>query len=304
MSNVPHVPVMVEEMLKLLQPKKDQTILDCTFGAGGYTKAILDIADCKVIAIDRDEKVRPFTENIKNTYGNRFQFLNICFSQTKDFISESSLDGIVLDLGVSSMQLDNGERGFSFNKEAPLSMAMGLNKITAHEVVNSYPSEKLADIIYTYSDESKSKKIAEAICCYRQKQAINTTLELAEIVSACYPKGYYKIHPATKTFQAIRIYVNNEVQELQTILNDSINLLKTGGRLVVITFHSLEDRIVKNFIKEKSDLNTEKLNKYKSNTQQHFVFKVLTKKPIMVSDQEVEKNVRSRSAKLRGVIRC
>ncbi len=297
-----HISVMLNEVLDCLKPKDNDIILDGTFGAGGYTKKILDSCNCKVIGVDRDENVEVFADEVKDKYKERFSFLNTKFSEIKDNIEENSLDGIVLDLGVSSMQLDNAERGFSFNKEAPLSMTMGKNDFDAYTVVNKFKEEDLADIIYKYGEENKSRVIAKKIVARRKNRYLKTTTELAEVVRSCF-NTRSKIDNATKTFQAIRIYVNNELKELETILFDSIKLLKSGGRLVVVSFHSLEDRIVKNFFNEYGDLKLGKINKYKNEIKTP-IFNVITKKPILVSEVEANSNKRSRSAKLRGAIKC
>lgn len=296
-----HVPVMLKEVLKNLSPKDNETILDGTFGAGGYTKSILDSCNCNVIATDRDENVKIFADDIKTKYGDRFNFLNIKFSEVSNYIKKNSLDGIVLDLGVSSMQLDNAERGFSFNKEARLTMTMGRNNLTAYDIVNDFKEEQIADILYKYGDETKSRLIAKKIVDYRKDKKIDTTVELADIVKSCFGNKYFKINPATKTFQAIRIYVNDELEELRTILFDAINLLKENGRIVVVTFHSLEDGIVKEFFKRNVDC--EKNNKFSSTKSKKFVFKEISKSPIIVSEEEVLNNPRSRSAKLRWGIK-
>lgn len=303
MTETPHISVMLKEVLEILQPKDGEIILDGTFGAGGYTKAILNTCNCKVIGTDRDITVKKFADDIKNQYQNRFEFYNLKFSEIKNIINENSLDGIVLDLGISSMQVDNGDRGFSFNKDAPLAMTMGKNDINAYDIINNYAEENIANIIYNYGEEVKSRQIAKKIVDYRKNKPIETTMELAEIVNSCFPKTFKKINNATKTFQAIRIFVNQELIELQTILQDSIKLLKTGGRLVIVSFNSLEDRIIKDFFKDNSELCLKKQNKYKDE-EIKTIFKSLTKKPIIVSEDEVKNNVRSRSAKLRGVIKC
>lgn len=304
LDKVPHISVMLNEVLKYLSPKDKDIILDATFGAGGYTKAILNSANCNVIGTDRDINVKQFADQVSADYKGRFTFYNVKFSEVKTVIKENSLDGIVLDLGVSSMQLDNAERGFSFNKDAPLTMTMGRNDITAYDVVNDYEEVNIANILYKYGEETNSRAIAKKIVQYRKNKKIETTCELANIVRSCFPEHKYtKIDYATKTFQAIRIFVNNELIELETMLKDSINLLKSGGRLVVVSFHSLEDRIVKDFFNENSDSKLGKINKYKEE-QQKTIFKILTKKPVIVSDVEVDSNRRARSAKLRGVIKC
>ena len=250
MAEIPHISVMLKEVLEILQPKDGEIILDGTFGAGGYTKAILNTCNCKVIGTDRDITVKKFADDVKNQYKNRFEFHNLKFSEIKNIINENSLDGIVLDLGISSMQVDNGDRGFSFNKDAPLTMTMGKNDINAYDIINNYAEENIANIIYNYGEEVKSRQIAKKIIDYRKNKPIETTMELAEIVNSCFPKTFKKINNATKTFQAIRIFVNQELIELQTILQDSIKLLKTGGKLVIVSFNSLEDRIIKDFFKD------------------------------------------------------
>lgn len=299
-----HISVMLNEVLKYLEPKDGCTIIDGTFGAGGYTEAILNSCNCKVIGIDRDNNVLKFVDNIKKKYNDRFEFYNLKFSEIKNIVDKNSIDGLVLDLGVSSMQLDNKERGFSFNKEAPLKMTMGRNNLTAYDIVNGYEEKNIADIIYNFGEEVKSKVIAKKIMDYRKNKTIETTTELADIVRSCFLKQKKeKIDFATKTFQALRIFVNDELNELKTILNDSIDLLKPKGRLVVVSFHSLEDRIVKNFFNENGDTKIGKINKYKDN-QIKTTFNILTKKPIIVSEDEVNNNRRSRSAKLRSAIKC
>lgn len=299
----PHISVMLKEVLDYLQPTEGCTILDGTFGAGGYTRAILNSCNCKVIGTDRDSGVKKFADEIKNEYKNRFDFYNLKFSEIKDKIAKNSLDGIVLDLGISSMQVDDAERGFSFNKEAPLSMTMGKNDISAFTIVNEYEEQNIANIIYNFGEEVKSRQIAKKICDYRKNKQIETTTELANIVKSCFSGNFFKIHPATKTFQALRIFVNNELYEIETILKDSIDLLKSNGKFIVVSFHSLEDRLIKDFFKENSELSLSKINKYKDENVKT-IFKSLTKKPVDVSNEEAKTNYRSRSAKLRGVMKC
>lgn len=299
-----HVSVMLDEVINCLKPSAGDVILDGTFGAGGYTKRILETADCRVIATDRDETVKRFADNVKKEYNERFDFFNKKFSDIKTIVEKNSLDGIVLDLGVSSMQLDNPERGFSFSKEAPLKMTMGLNDLTAYDIVNDYEEFNIADIIYKYGEEVKSRSIAKKIVSYRKKKKIETTTELADIVRSCFPAKKTKIDYATKTFQALRIFVNDELKELDIILSDSIDLLRIGGRLVVVTFHSLEDRIVKQFFTKYGNIRHEKNNKYSEKDKASYLFNIVNKKPIVVTENEIFKNRRSRSAKLRWGIRC
>lgn len=298
-----HISVMLNEVLNYLKPQDDDVILDCTFGAGGYTKAILNKCNCNVIGIDRDDNVTKFVDEIKKEYKDRFKFYNVKFSEIKNIIKENSLNGLVLDLGVSSMQLDNANRGFSFNKEGSLKMTMGKNDIDAYTVVNEYNEKNIANIIYNFGEEQKSKIIAKNIIKYRKHKKIETTIELANIVRSCFKIKKTKIDNATKTFQALRIFVNDELNELRAILNDSISLLKNGGRIVVVSFHSLEDKIVKEFFNEYGDIKLKKINKYKEEKQKT-IFSIMTKKPIVVSEIEIINNKRSRSAKLRGAIKC
>jgi 16S rRNA (cytosine1402-N4)-methyltransferase len=298
-----HTPVMINEVLDCLEPRSGDVFLDATFGAGGYTKAILDSVDCNVIGSDRDENVLEFANKIKSDYGNRFNFYTLKFSEVGNVIDNGSLDGLVLDLGVSSMQLDNADRGFSFNKDSALRMTMGRNDITALDIINSYGEKNIADIIYNYGEEVKSRTIAKKIVEYRRKKKIETTVELANIVRGCFTSKKSNIDSATKTFQALRIFVNDELNELITILNDSIRMLKSGGRLVVVSFHSLEDRIVKDFLIKYGDMKTNKINKYKEEKKET-IFRVITKRPLVASANEVEINRRSRSAKLRSAIKC
>lgn len=301
----PHIPVMLNEVLEYLKPNDNEIFLDGTFGAGGYSRAILESSNCELVSTDRDEHVKFFADELKEEYQNRFNFLNIKFSEIKDHIKNNYLDGIVLDLGVSSMQLDNLDRGFSFNKESDLTMTMGKNNITAYDIVNYFKEKEIAEILYKYGEEHNSYAIAEKICKARKNKKIKTTVELANLIRECFAAPRFKIDMATKTFQAIRIFVNDELNELETLLRDSIDLLKKGGRLIIVTFHSLEDRIVKNFFNKFGDAKHIKVNKYKNDQiEEKNIFRILTKKPLIVSKMESRKNIRSRSAKLRGAIKC
>ncbi|MDR2778092.1 MAG: 16S rRNA (cytosine(1402)-N(4))-methyltransferase RsmH [Rickettsiales bacterium] len=300
----PHIPVMLDEVLDSLKPKNGDVILDGTFGAGGYSRAILEKnGSCRVMGIDRDENVEKFAREIKSIYGDRFVFYSLKFSEVKTIVEDDSLDGIVLDLGVSSMQLDDGTRGFSFGKEARLLMTMGRNAVTAYDVVNSFSQEKIASIIYDFGDEAKSRTIAKKIVEYRKLKIIETTTELANLVRSCFNR-MGRIDNATKTFQAIRIFVNDELDELKTILGYSVDLLRKNGRLVVVTFNSLEDRIVKRFFSENGNLGTRKVDKYGKNESDGFIFNVPRKKPLIASTVEIQRNIRARSAKLRWGIKC
>ena len=297
-----HVPVMLKEVLDYIKPSNNEVYIDCTFGAGGYTKGILDTANCSVIAVDRDISVQKYADDLKNKYKDRFEFYNIKYSDILNVIHDKKVDGIVLDIGVSSMQLDNADRGFSFQKNSRLDMRMGNDKISAYEIVNNTPEEELANIIYNYGDEVKSRHIAKKIVEARKLKPIETTTELADIVRSFYKEQKGKIDPATKTFQAIRIAVNDELNELKKILEISKQILKKNGRLVVVTFHSLEDKIVKDFIKKETNKGKKKDKYAQVEIKQNF--ELLTNKPVTPSKNEIEKNIRARSAKLRALKKC
>jgi 16S rRNA (cytosine1402-N4)-methyltransferase len=284
-----HIPVLLDEMLNCLNPQDGAIYLDCTFGSGGYTKAILNKANCSVIGIDRDENTKIFADKIEN---KNFKWFNIKFSEIDKL--NIMFDGIVFDLGVSSMQIDSAERGFSFQKNAKLDMRMGKNNISAHDIINNTGEGNLADIIYRYGDEVKSRHIAREII---KNRPIENTLELSNIVRKFYPKKN-KIDPATKTFQAIRIAVNDELNELKKALNLSKKLLNKNGKIVTVSFHSLEDKLIKEFMN--GLINKEKKDKYKKQDDNWIL---LTKKIISPSLIEIEKNVRSRSAKLRAIMK-
>ncbi|AFB31553.1 MULTISPECIES: 16S rRNA (cytosine(1402)-N(4))-methyltransferase RsmH [spotted fever group] len=297
-----HVPVMLNEMLEALSPKDGESYLDCTFGAGGYSKAILESCNCYVTALDRDPNVIKRAEEIQQNYGERFDFVETNFADSFAKLKEKNFDGIVLDLGVSSMQLDIADRGFSFLHDGPLDMRMSGQGLSAEEFVNTAEEKELADVIYKYGDESFSRRIAKRIVEYRKTARIDSTGKLAEIVrsSIGFRKG--KIDPATKTFQAIRIYVNDELGELEQFLVNVKNILKKDGRLVVVSFHSLEDRIVKNFFKENSEkpVVRSKYAKDDMTIDPNKWLKIITNKALASSDKEVGLNIRARSAKLRA----
>lgn len=284
MSNTSHIPVMLEEVLKNLNPSVGKTYIDCTFGAGGYSRKILQQADCKLYAIDQDSNVTVFANDLKKEFAEKFIFINKNFSQLDEISTEyklANVDGIVFDLGVSSMQLDQAERGFSFNKNARLDMRMGQNGIDAWEVINKYSEEDLADIIYYYGEEHHSRRIARNIVETRKTKSIDTTIELAEIIRNSV-KRQGRIDPATKTFQAIRVYVNDELKALKKALVHAYNLLKIDGKIVIVSFQGLEDRIIKNFAQSLKD------------------GKITLIKPSLA---EIRSNPRSRSAKLRVIIK-
>ncbi len=284
-----HIPVLLEESTELLLGNGGKLYLDCTLGLGGHTRRILEKnPEAFVIGIDRDEEAIELAKKNLKEFEGRFSIYKADFAYLDEVLRAEGIDkvdGILFDLGVSMLQLKS-ERGFSFQIDAPLDMRMDKEqKLTAYRVVNEYPEKELARIIWEYGEERLSRKIARAIVQYRKKKPIETTKELADIVLSVYPERlkHGRIHPATKTFQAIRIEVNKELESLRTALEKTPDLLNPGGRLVVISFHSLEDRIVKNFFREHSHL-----------------FRILTKKPITPSEEEIRMNPASRSAKLRA----
>ncbi|MAI76865.1 MAG: 16S rRNA (cytosine(1402)-N(4))-methyltransferase [Pelagibacteraceae bacterium TMED65] len=297
MSNLSHLPVMVDEVVSLLNPKDKKIYLDGTFGQGGYSREILNKANCKIFAIDRDHQSKQFAEELKKKFGRRFIFnveklsnINLLLKKYK----EDRIDGIVLDLGVSNTQLNNPLRGFSFSNDGPLDMRMDTTqKLTAEIVVNEFNEKDLSDIFYYYGDERNSRKIARSIIEFRKKKRINTTMLLSEIVKEI-NSGKFK-HPATRVFQALRIYINEELRELEEILKLSLHILNNKSRIIVVAFHSLEDRLVKNFFKK--NVSEKQINLTSSKPK--FGFKIITKKPLTPSFEEIKMNPRSRSAKLR-----
>lgn len=307
MSKLPHQPVLLQEVLEYLEPLKDGIFIDATFGAGGYTTAILKKGAKKVYSIDQDPDVKEFVASFQEKFGSRFHFVNSNFVNLLTLKEKGEIekaDGIVFDLGVSSMQLDRGERGFSFSKNGSLDMRMSKDGLSAEDFLNQTGEEELADVIYRFGDEKYSRRIAKLIIQRRNESPITDTLALAAIIKEAIPyKGKDRIDPATRTFQAIRIYINDELSVLEKTLDTVAELLNPGGRLVVVSFHSLEDRIVKEFLKNNSAPKVA-ISKYKKNNIiDNYKFAILNKKVITPTEDEIKTNVRSRSARLRGAIR-
>lgn len=297
-----HFPVMLPEVLQALSPRHGEVYVDATFGNGGYSEAILKAASCKVIALDRDPGVAAKARELAAKYGERFEFRAGQFSHFSELVSEE-VNGAVFDIGVSSMQLDEAERGFSFAKEAPLDMRMSQSGKTAADLVNSLPEAELADLIYNYGEERKSRQIARRIVELRKQKPISTTKELAEIINGVVRRTPGGIDPATRTFQALRIAVNNELGELKAGLSGAAARLAPGGRLVVVDFHSLEDRIVKTFLKENTG-KTRHISRYRPEPQpQDGAIFAECSKAITPSEEELKLNHRSRSAKLRFAVK-
>lgn len=310
-----HKPVMLDEVLEYLNPQDGETYIDATFGAGGYSNAILEHAACQLVAIDQDPSVKEFVEATRQKHPERFKFIEGNFGDLDELFSESTekFDGIVFDIGVSSMQIDTAERGFSFMKEGPLDMRMGNKSKTAAEFLNSENEKNIADIIYKYGEEKSSRRIAKEIV---NSRPLHTTKDLVDAVHRVLGSGG-KINSATRTFQAVRIHVNQELEMLERGLEAALRLLKNGGRLVVVTFHSLEDRIVKMFFKKNSsvkeqgnrhmffapenDASTVQNSLQKKNEEKiKLALEIITKKAIMPKDEEIMSNPRARSAKLRA----
>lgn len=302
-KSLSHNPVLLSEVINAISPESGKLYFDATFGWGGYTKGLLDSCDCNVIAIDQDPSVGIKANEFKMKYGDRFNFIKSKFSQIPEVLGElgiSKVDGFMFDIGVSSMQLDSSDRGFSFNKEGPLDMRMSSDGLTAAELINSIKEEELADIIYNYGDERKSRRIAKFIIEQRSLNPIETTLQLADIVSKANPKKFnHKKHPATKTFQAIRIYLNDEFNELFGGLAGAEKSLNVNGKVCVVTFHSTEDKIVKNYFNKSSGIDSSSYKNLPTIKNESLASLIPCKKAIKPSDNEINLNIRARSAKLR-----
>jgi 16S rRNA (cytosine1402-N4)-methyltransferase len=298
----PHVPVLLRPLLAAVAPVTG-IWLDGTFGAGGYARGLLDAGADLVIGVDRDPLALQMAAEWAAGYGDRLRLVAGTFSAL-DTLAGQPLDGIVLDLGVSSMQLDQAARGFSFAKDGPLDMRMSQEGESAADLVNRASEEVLADILYHYGEERASRRIARAIVAARTAAPITTTVQLSEIVSRCLPRPKPgQSHPATRSFQAIRIAVNAEFTELAEGLMAAERALKPGGKLAVVTFHSLEDRIVKRFLLQRSG-GEANANRYAPATEADAPrFTLLTRRATAPDDQELAENPRSRSAKLRVALR-
>jgi 16S rRNA (cytosine1402-N4)-methyltransferase len=293
-----HAPVLLAEVLQALKPRDGGRYVDGTFGGGGYTRAILDAADCKVIAIDRDPEAIARGQKLAREYEGRLELVQGNFSEL-DTLVEGKADGVVLDLGVSSFQLDSAERGFSFRFDAPLDMRMSKSGSTAADLVNTADEKELTRIIAAYGEERQARRIARAIIAARP---IERTAQLAEIVSRALgpAAARHPIHPATRTFQALRIQVNDELGELERGLEAAERALAPEGRLVVVSFHSLEDRIVKRFLVERSGRSARASRHAPETTSaKRAQFRLIETKAVKPGPAELETNPRARSARLR-----
>ena len=301
LDNVKHYPVLLKEIISVITPQRGGTFIDCTLGNGGYTKEILKIKNTKIIGLDRDINTEIIGKKIQEKYPDRFMFKNIKFSKLNNLkLKNENIKGILFDLGYSYSQIKDPKKGLSFNSVGQLNMKMGLNNFSANEVVNNLNKE-LEKIFKYFGDENDAKKISQNIVMERKKKEINTQ-DLVKIIEKSKRKKRYKIHSATKTFQALRIFVNNEISELIYGLINSAKILKKGGILAVVTFHSLEDKIVKYFFKNLSQ--PKSISRYKPKIEQkNIFFKMPLKKPIVPSNEEIKKNPPSRSAKLRYIIK-
>ena len=305
LSELPHFPVMLDEVIKICSPDKGGVYIDCTFGGGGYSKKLLKFSKTKVIALDRDKFIIKISKELEKKYPNRFFFHQKKFSEVNTVVGNQLVDAVVFDLGLSSIQLNNLERGFSFNSKETLDMSMGLSPTSAEEVVNNFSEQKLKSIIKILGEEKDASRIAKNIIKTRLMKKITKVDQLVKIIAKSKKKNYAnKINPSTKTFQALRIFVNKEITELIDGIINATRILKPGGKILIVSFHSIEDKIVKYFFSnfssnrakpsryfpENKDINISLFDRYKNK-----IFKP--------SNVEIIKNPSSRSAKLRYATR-
>ena len=296
-----HYPVLLNEIISIISPQHGGTFIDCTFGQGGYTKKILSYKNTKVIALDRDNNTKKIADKILSKYQNRFLFKNKKFSQLNDLkLKRENVRGIIFDLGYSLNQIKDLSRGLSFNSIGELNMRLGLNDFSAKDVINKLDVKELENIIKFFGEDKDAKKIAQRITKERLKTKIDTK-NLVELIDSVKKKSF-KIHNSTKVFQALRMFVNKEITELIKGLVFASKILKKDGFLVVVTFHSIEDRIVKYFFKSLTE--NKSISRYVPKMDEpDKIFKNLIKKPIIPSKKEINENARSRSAKLRYIIK-
>ena len=293
-----HYPVLLKEIISIVSPQHGGTFIDCTFGQGGYSKKILEYSDTKIIAIDRDNDSLKEVSKIQQKYENRFLFKNIKFSQINNLkLKEENIKGIIFDLGYSYTQIKNSKKGLSFDSIGELNMKMGLNSFSAKDVINKLEEKELEKIFKYFGEEKESKRIAYNIIKQRKLKNINTE-DLVKIIESSKRKKNFKINSATKVFQALRIFVNKEISELIYGLINATSMVKKNGIIVVVSFHSLEDRIVKYFFKSLSENKSVSRYMPKSNEKVNLL-KLNNKKPILPSVNEIKENPPSRSAKLR-----
>ncbi|MEP3246846.1 MAG: 16S rRNA (cytosine(1402)-N(4))-methyltransferase RsmH [Sneathiella sp.] len=307
MTDQPHISVLLNEVLGILQPRDSDVIVDGTFGAGGYSRALLEMSACHVYGIDRDPQAIAIGRKMEAEFDGRLRVLEGCYADMEALLQAagvSQVDGVTLDVGVSSMQIDEAERGFSFMRDGPLDMRMSDSGPTAADIVNTESETELARIIFQYGEERRSRAIARVLVERREEKPFERTVELAEAVASVVRPTGKGIHPATRTFQALRIFVNDELGQLAAGLAASERLLNPGGRLAVVSFHSLEDRRVKKFLSARSSA--------RANPSRHMPpgeegeapsFTLVKRGAIKAGEGETSLNPRSRSARLRGAIR-
>jgi 16S rRNA (cytosine1402-N4)-methyltransferase len=299
----PHRPVLLAEVIAALSPRDGAIYVDGTFGAGGYSRALLEAAQCTVFAIDRDPDAVRGAAPLLDRYPGRLHILQGRFGDMAELLSARGIDavqGVALDLGVSSMQIDQAERGFSFRFEGPLDMRMERAGKSAADLVNELAERPLADLIFTFGEEKKARRVAKAIVAARALAPINTTQHLAEIVRRAIGPAHDRIDPATRTFQALRIAVNDELAEIDRGLTAAERVLAPGGRMAVVSFHSLEDRRVKQFLREHSGRNP-KASRHlpMQSTEREATLRLIAPGGIEPGADEVKANPRARSARLR-----
>ena len=295
-----HYPVLLKELVSIITPQHGGTFIDCTFGQGGYTKKILEFPNTKVIAIDRDISSKGIADKLEQIFPKRILFKNLKFSQLNNLkLKNENIKGIVFDLGYSMLQMKDNNKGLSFNSTGKLNMQLGINEFSAKDVINKLDFKDLEKIFRYFGEEKEAKKIANKIVKQRQIKEIDTR-HLVKIIETTKRKKSFKAHSATKVFQALRIFVNKEISELIFGLINATKVLKKDGILAVVTFHSLEDKIVKYFFKSLSE--TKSISRYVPKVDQpKTLLSIRQKRPIIPSEIELKKNISSRSAKLRFV---
>jgi len=301
-DSVKHYPVLLKEIISVISPQHGGTFIDCTLGQGGYSKEILKYQNTKVIGLDRDLNSKFIGKKIQEKFPNRFLYKNLRFSKLNNLkLKNENIKGIVFDLGYSVTQIKDFTKGLSFNSTGELNMMMGLNDFSAKEVINNLQAQEIEKILKYFGDEKDAKSISKNIVKQRQLKKIDTQ-ELVRIIENSKRKKNFRIHNSTKSFQALRIFVNKEISELIYGLINSAKILKKNGILAVVTFHSLEDKIVKYFFKSLSE--NKSISRYEPKLQQKKIsFKMPLKKPIVPSDKELKENPSSRSAKLRYLVK-
>ena len=297
-----HYPVLLKEIISVFSPQHGGTFIDCTFGQGGYSKKILDFENTNVIALDRDIESEKIANQIKKNFEDRFTFKNIKFSQLNNLkLKNENIRGVIFDLGYSYTQIKDPQKGLSFETDGKLNMQLGLNSYSAEDVINKLDEKELEKIFKFFGDEKEGKYIARNIIKERLKNKIDTKA-LVKIIDKSKKRKNFKVHNATKVFQALRIFVNKEISELISGLINATKVLKKDGILGVVTFHSIEDKIVKYFFKSLSE--NKSISRYKPVTEQaEILFDLIKKKPILPSEKEIKENQPSRSAKFRYVIK-